>query len=676
MRDDAADALIEVKDLRFSYRPGEEVLKGISFAIYPGDFVAVTGPSGSGKSTLFYLLGCLLDRFEGDVILKGESIRGLGPESKAWLRNREIGFVFQQFYLMPRATVLENILLPAQFPFDDSRPTPLDRARALEIAEKLGIVELLQRNPQELSGGQQQRVAIARALLRKAELILADEPTGNLDSKSSESVLELLHQLNREGHAVVIVTHSSEISDQCTRVIRVRDGILESDTRKSPRTISKTKHFEIKGGSFGGLGFGAFLKSMPIAWGNIKRSRTKAALTMLGVSLGVAAVLSTMSLGAFAKDKILEGYEAMGVNTLRFTGYPNWRRSSKDFAPSTFREFTWDGDLVPLMKVFPQVEIASPIFNMYEPTVSFGGVSFTEKTMALGVNEQYFPITGQRTEIGRTLSVFDIAQGAPVCVIGQEIRSRLFSGFDPRGRVLSVGQESSSSMPCKIIGVLEKQPSSSGGYQPDSHVLMPYTYFSKAATMPFQRQMMEFLMKVASGHDPSELGPGIEGYFLSRYGSTGVFAASSDAKLISQMKLFLNVFSGLLSAVAVIALLVGGVGINNMMLASLSERLKELGLRKAMGATPRQLRFLMLGESVMLCTAAGAVGLVGGFAAYQGLILAATKLIPSLEYQWVFEPLAFVLSFAAIFITGLLSGLVPALRAERLDVMEALRQDV
>jgi ABC-type antimicrobial peptide transport system permease subunit len=188
--------------------------------------------------------------------------------------------------------------------------------------------------------------------------------------------------------------------------------------------------------------------------------------------------------------------------------------------------------------------------------------------------------------------------------------------------------------------------------------------------------MVEFLMKVAPGHDPSELGPSIEGYFLSRYGSTGVFSASSDAKLISQMKLFLNVFSGLLSAVAVIALVVGGVGINNMMLASLSERLKELGLRKAMGATPRQLRFLMLGESVLLCTAAGVVGLVGGFAAYQGLIFAATKLIPTLKYEWVFEPTAFILSFAAIFVTGLLSGLVPALRAERLYVMEALRQDV
>ncbi|MEO5667927.1 MAG: ATP-binding cassette domain-containing protein [Bdellovibrionota bacterium] len=675
--ENAVVPVVEARGLRFSYRPGEEILKGVSFKIHPGELVAVTGPSGSGKSTLFYLLGCLLDRFEGDVLVKGRSTRDLSQNEKAWLRNREIGFVFQQFYLLPRATVLENILLPTQFPFDDSRATPEDRARAAQIAEKLGITDLLDRSPQELSGGQQQRVAIARALLRKADLILADEPTGNLDSKSSESVMEILKKLNQEGHTIVVVTHDSEIAEQCTRVIRVKDGLLESDETSDPSAAKKNaKPFQLERHDFGGLGLGSFVKAMPVAWGNIKRSRAKSALTMLGVSLGVAAVLTTMSLGAYAKNKILEGYEAMGVNTLRFYGYPNWRRSSQDFAPATFKEFKWDSDLVPLMRTFPQIEAVSPLFNMYEPTLSFGGLSFADKTMALGVNEQYFPITGQRVSDGRALSVFDVKLGAAVCVIGAEVKNRLFTGALAVGRTLSVSQESANSMPCKIVGVLEKQPSSQDQIQIDNEVIMPYTYFSKMATMPYQRSMQEFLMKIQSGYDPAEEGPSFEGYFISRYGSTGQFAANSDAKLISQMKLFLNVFSGLLSAVAVIALVVGGVGINNMMLASLSERLKELGLRKALGATPRQLRFLMLGESVLLCTAAGLVGLVVGFGAYQGLVFAATKLIPKLQYEWIFEPTAFILSFAAIFLTGLSSGFVPAMKAERLDVMDALRQDI
>jgi macrolide transport system ATP-binding/permease protein len=674
--DDADVPLVEARNLRFSYRPGEEVLKGISFKIGAGEFVAVTGPSGSGKSTLFYLIGCLLDRFQGEVLFRGQATRTLSQNEKSWLRNREIGFVFQQFYLLPRATVLDNILLPTFFPFDDSHPTTEDRARAAEIAEKLGITELLDRNPQELSGGQQQRVAIARALLRRAQLILADEPTGNLDSKSSQSVMALLKQLHAEGHTVVIVTHSPEIASQCSRVIRVRDGVLEADESSGSRSMHKVAPFARVGGRFGGLGLGSFLKALPVAWSNIKRSRAKSALTMLGVSLGVAAVLSTMSLGSYAKDKILEGYEALGVNTLRFMGYRNWARSSQEYSPTVFRSFEWDRDVLPLMTVFSEVQAVSPLFSSWNPTVSFGGLSFSENTASMGVNEQYFAITGQRIAQGRALSVFDIDTGSAVCVIGAEIKKRLFANIDAIGRTISVGQESVSSMPCKIVGVLERQPSSQDWMQPDAQVLMPFTYFSKAATMPHERELTQLLMKIEPGYDPADIGAGIEGYFITRYGSSGRFNAASDAKLVSQMKLFLNVFSGLLSAVAVIALIVGGVGINNMMLANLSERLKELGLRKALGATPRQLRFLMLGESILLCTAAGVLGLVAGFAAYQGLVFAATKFIPQLQYEWIFEPMAFLLSFVAIFVTGLLSGIVPSMKAERLDVMESLRQDV
>ncbi|HVJ63698.1 MAG TPA: ATP-binding cassette domain-containing protein [Bdellovibrionota bacterium] len=679
--------LIEVRDLKFYYRPGEWILKGISFAIHEGEFVAVTGPSGSGKSTLFYLLGCLLDKYKGQVYFRGDPTRSRSPNERAWLRNREIGFVFQQFYLLPRSTVMENILLPTYFPFDESKPSQEDRERVTAIAERLGIAHLLQRSPQELSGGQQQRVAIARALLRKAELILADEPTGNLDSKSSESVMELLKELHREGHTVVIVTHSPEIAAQCTRVIHVRDGVLEKDvinpegTTPAPRPPSalnaEVPRESISEQSFRGLGVGSFLKSLPIAWNNIKRSRTKSALTMLGVSLGVAAVLTTMSLGAFAKEKILQGYQALGINTLRFVGYENWMRSSNDFTPATFREFSLEKDIMPLRKIFDEIEAVSPLLDLETPKFEFGGRDLDENTAALGVSEQYFAVTGQSIAEGRALSVFDVASGAPVCVIGAEVKDRLFPDSEALNRSVSVNSENASiAMNCIVVGVLVRQPSSQDAVTPNTQVFLPYTYFSKSATHPQYRELHQFLIKIRDGVDPAAMGPRLEGYFYSRYGSSGQFNAASDAKLISQMKMFLNVFSGLLSAVAIIALVVGGVGINNMMLASLSERLKELGLRKALGATPRQLRYLMLGESILLCTAAGIIGLVVGFVAYQGLVVAATKLIPKLQYEWIFEPAAFLISFVAIFLTGLFSGFIPAMKAEKLDVMEALRQDI
>jgi len=691
-----AETIVEVRNLRFSYSVNsEEILKGLSFSMAQGEMVALTGPSGSGKSTLFYLLGCLLERYQGEVIFKGQNTRSLHETEKAWLRNQGIGFVFQQFYLLPRASVLENILLPAYYPYDHSKPTKSDRARVDTIAKDLGIYELLHRKPQELSGGQQQRVAIARALLRNPSIILADEPTGNLDSKSSEAVMDILHKLHKQGRTVVLITHSPEIANQCDRIIRIRDGILESDEETtqhkhtdtfneekaevaSNTSINTNTEFQtqIKKNSFfdlfGGL---ALLRSFPDAWANIRRSKMKAALTMLGVSLGVAAVLSTISLGSYAKEKILEGYEALGINTLRFHGYANWRAQRQSFAPAIFRSFQWQTDIEPLFRVFDEIEAITPMNSWWRPTISFAGLSFSENTLALGVNENYLPITGQKIQEGRGLSIFDLESGSPVCVIGAEVKQQMFQNTSALTKNISVGTDGGSSMPCRVVGVLEKQPSSQESFQPDSSVLLPFTYFIKATASPWERELREFLIKVKPNNDASVLGEKLQGYYGSRYGNTGVFSASSDAKLIEQMKLFLNVFSSLLTAVAVIALTVGGVGINNMMLVNLAERLKELGLRKALGATPRQLRFLVLGESLVLCVTAGLIGLFFGFVAYQGLVFAATKLIPKIEYAWIFEPFAFILSFGAILFTGIVSGLIPAMRAEKLDVMEALRQD-
>jgi len=669
-------AVVEVKNLSFSYRNGEPVLKNLSLSINEGDFIAVTGPSGSGKSTLFYLLGCLLDKYQGEILFQNRALRKLSENERALLRNQRIGFVFQQFYLLPRASVRENILLPTYYPFDDAHPVQADEDRALDIVKSLGIAELLDRGPQELSGGQQQRVAIARALMRDPPIILADEPTGNLDSHSSDAVMEILKKLNREGRTVVIITHSPEIAAQCSRVLRLKDGEIESDEIQNQDALTKPHlplcALEWKGkSSF--FGIRALLRSLPSAWDNILRSKTKSLLTMMGVSLGVAAVLSTLSLGTYAKTKILQGYEALGVNTLTFTGYPNWRSSTG--ASAKFQSFDWKRDIEGLYSVFDEIEEISPILNMWNPVLSFGGVSLSDNTSAYGISETYLSITGQRIEKGRALSVFDMDLGSAVCVIGSEVSSMLFSGADPLGKQLSVSQDSTISLPCRVVGVLEKQPQAQGSMQPNRQVILPHTYFSKSMTNPWQRELRQVLIKVRNGEEPSSLGEKLEGFYKLRFGDSGQFDAGTQAKLIAQMKLFLNVFSGLLSAVAIIALLVGGVGINNMMLANLAERLKELGLRKSLGATPRQLRFLVLGESLLLCFFAGLLGLIVGVVAYQGLVFAATRFIDKLEYEWIFEPFALILSFVAIFITGVLSGIVPALKAEKLDVMEAMRQD-
>jgi putative ABC transport system ATP-binding protein len=226
------DPLIRVADLRRSYALGDvtvHALRGVSLEIAEGSMLAIVGASGSGKSTLMNILG-LLDRpSSGQYFLEGQDVSGFDRDRRAELRNKKIGFVFQNFSLLPRTTALENVELPLLYNGRGSRPG--DRhARATELLRAVGLAERAHHTPNQLSGGQQQRVAIARALVNEPELILADEPTGNLDSRTSVEIMEILQRLNRErGLTVLLITHEHDIADYATRVVTVKDGRVLSD---------------------------------------------------------------------------------------------------------------------------------------------------------------------------------------------------------------------------------------------------------------------------------------------------------------------------------------------------------------------------------------------------------------------------------------------------------------
>ncbi len=223
--------IISVRDLAKTYIMGEievEALRGVSFDIAPGDFVAIMGPSGSGKSTLMNLLGCLDTPTAGQYILDGLAVEQLESDELAAVRNRKIGFIFQQFNLLPRSTALENVELPLVYRGNIKKNERYDLAvSALEI---VGLEDRMEHHPRELSGGQQQRVAIARALVTQPAILLADEPTGNLNSRSSEEVIGVFEQLNRQGKTIILVTHEHDVATHAHRVITVRDGLVESDT--------------------------------------------------------------------------------------------------------------------------------------------------------------------------------------------------------------------------------------------------------------------------------------------------------------------------------------------------------------------------------------------------------------------------------------------------------------
>jgi putative ABC transport system permease protein len=347
-----------------------------------------------------------------------------------------------------------------------------------------------------------------------------------------------------------------------------------------------------------------------------------------------------------------------------------------DAVSVNFKSFNWENDIIRLKEVFPEITLMSPSLDSWRQRAFAGGIEAGDgKVAALGVTPEYLTITNRVLQAGRNINPYHVEARSPVCVIGYDIAKTLFLRISAIGQIVTITNGAGSNYPCQVIGVLAPSSSNEEWAPPNLQIMLPFTYFQTVSGSWWDSQIHEAVLRIDSNADIENTGKSIRSFFEQRYGKSGRFSVDSNSTLVAQMKKFLNIFGILLVSIAILSLVVGGIGINNMMLVSVTERIKEFGIRKALGATDRSIRIQVLMESMILCAVAGVLGVVFGFTIYEVLIFGATKFVPQLKFEWVFEPLAAVLSLFSIVAVGIASGFIPALKAEKLQVIEALRSE-
>jgi macrolide transport system ATP-binding/permease protein len=698
------EPILCVRDATKVYRMGDtevHALRGVTLTINRGEFVAIMGASGSGKSTLMNILGCLDRPTGGEYLLEGINVAQLNEPALARIRGRRIGFVFQTFNLLPRTSAIENVELPLFY----AAQIEGNIARARDMLHMLGLADRERNQPNQLSGGQQQRVAIARALVNDPAIVLADEPTGNLDSQNALDIMATIRALNLErGVTVVLVTHERDLADLADRIITLRDGRIISDLptahsagRGATRTLPPVQpyrerrfasRFDSLLNEAGSIGWIAVLAALRA----IGRNKLRAGLTMLGMFIGVAALIAMVAVGEGARAAVEAQVQSLGTDLLVVlpgTTRVNGVRAGNGSAASLRVK-----DVGGILEEDSAVADVSYVNRQSTQAVS-GNQNWS--TSVQGISASYLSIRRWPVVAGRTLTDEDDHDGASVCLLGQTVLTNLFGDFaDPIGATVMV-----KNVPMTVVGVLSAKGHSATGQDQDDVIFIPFTTSQErilGVATPTSVQTLSNNVFATIGPPPNPFGvvPKLEGFVNTIYvqarspalvktaldqvtktlekthrilpGKPDDFVVRDLTEIAEVAEQSSKAMELLLAAIASISLVVGGIGIMNILLVSVTERTREIGIRMATGARRLHVLAQFLIEAMLLALMGGIAGIAAGVVA---------SLLISHVAGWpiLLEVNVIILAFAFSGAVGVFFGFYPARQASRLNPIDALRYE-